>query len=117
MKRYIILLLLFAGYASLIQCNSTKKVTAVTAPVVFYESEVRTLIEAKCAPCHLPAKGGNKAPLATYENVVEEIDNIISRVNMNPGDRGFMPFKHDKLSAGEIAIFTQWKAGGMAKTK
>jgi hypothetical protein len=68
-----------------------------------------------CSPCHIPAKGGNKKAYDNYGNVKNDIDDIIRRISLNPGDRGFMPFKHAKLSDSTIAVFVKWKADGLAE--
>ena len=78
-----------------------------------YASEVQPLIQSKCAPCHLPSKGGVKANFETYESAKKYGADMVTRVELNPGDRGFMPFKHDKLTADEIAIFKKWVADGL----
>jgi hypothetical protein len=67
----------------------------------------------KCAPCHIPP-GGNKTPFNTYASVKANIDEIIKRIELNPTDRGFMPFKKtEKLDSATINVFKQWKADGM----
>ena len=68
---------------------------------------------ATCAPCHIPAQGGNKKALDTYAGVKDNIDDIIRRIELNPGDMGFMPFKHPKLPDSTIAMIKQWKTDGM----
>lgn len=99
-------------------CNTTKKATGtIVAPTVFYDTDVKTLIEVKCTPCYIPSKGGRKEALDTYDAVKEHIDDMIRRVKLNPEDKGFMPFKHAKLSDSVINVLKKWKAEGMAKSK
>lgn len=83
-----------------------------TVPSVSYDASVKTIINTKCSPCHIPANGGFKGDLSTYAAAKENIDAIIKRIELNPGDPGFMPFKHDKLSADEIQAFVNWRDGG-----
>ena len=95
-------------------CGSSKKATAAAAPKSTYETNMQAVIIANCSPCHIPAKGGNKKAYDNYANVKTDIDEIIRRIEMNPGERGFMPFKKQaKLSDSTIAIFKQWKTDGM----
>jgi hypothetical protein len=68
-----------------------------------------------CSPCHIPSKGGNKKALDNYEAAKAEIDDIIRRIELNPGDRGFMPSRRSKLNDSTITAFKQWKAAGLAK--
>ena len=77
-----------------------------------YAANVQPLLVANCSPCHFPPKG-NKKPLDTYEAVSKNIDDMISRVSRNPGDKGFMPFKHPKLSDSTINVLVQWKTDGL----
>ena len=48
-----------------------------------------------------------------YQNVKTDIDEIIRRIQLNPGERGFMPMKHPKLSDSSIAIFINWRNDGL----
>jgi len=117
MKRLSILLLI--GLISFFQyCASSKKTTAATtttitpAPVsLTYVSNIQPTIQANCSPCHMPPKGFKKA-LDTYDAAKANIDDILRRIKMNPNEKGFMPFKHDKLSDSVIHIFQQWKDAG-----
>ena len=115
MKKLTVLLLI--GIAVVFQyCSSSKKTTAAseTAPkkIYNYTSDLQSTILANCSPCHIPPRG-NMLALDTYASAKTNIDNIITRINMTPGTRGFMPFKHDKLSDSVISIFVKWKADGL----
>ena len=92
-------------------CSSSKKIAKV--PKLNYESNLQTLIAANCSPCHIPAKQGNKKPFDTYAAVQANIDEMIQRIELNPTDKGFMPFKHARLSDSTITIFRKWKTDGM----
>lgn len=92
-------------------CSSSKKASGA-APLT-YETSLVSIINEKCTPCHIPEKGGKVKPLNTYEAVRADIDDIIRRISLNPGEKGFMPFKHDKLSDSTIAVFKQWKEDGL----
>lgn len=92
-------------------CSSSKR--AATTSVITYNASVMSVISEKCSPCHIPDKGGKVKPLNTYEAVRAEIDDIIRRISLNPGEKGFMPFKHDKLGDSTITLFKQWKDDGL----
>jgi len=93
------------------QCHSSKKAMK-SVPKLTYTGNLMAVIEANCSPCHIPPKG-NKKPYDNYANVSKDIDEMLRRIQLNPTDRGFMPFKKGKLSDSTIAIFKQWKADGM----
>jgi len=94
-------------------CSGSKKAAAAKPPVpaFTYAGHVQTIMTEKCGPCHMPGKG-NKLPLDNYETVKTNIDDIIRRIELNPGERGFMPFKRPKLSDTAINIIKTWKADG-----
>ncbi|MBL7702194.1 MAG: cytochrome c [Ferruginibacter sp.] len=91
----------------------TKKASPAKAKATTYAADISPLMQAKCAPCHLPTKGGRKADFETYEGAKKYGTEMLARVMLNPGDRGFMPFKHDKLPAEEIALLKKWIDEGM----
>ena len=75
-------------------------------------ANVQPIISMSCAPCHIPPQG-NKKPLDTYATAKEDIDDIIARISKTPGERGFMPMRHPKLSADTINTFVKWKEDGL----
>ena len=115
MRSYRYIFLLVMSVATFSYCNTAKKATS--AKTVFYDTDVKNLVETKCTPCHVPSKGGKKAALDTYDDASKYIDDIIRRIELNPGEKGFMPFKHPNLSAEEISIFKTWKAEGLTRSK
>jgi hypothetical protein len=111
MKKNLFVLTL-AGITVFAAC--TKKASpGNTAKQTTYATDIVPLIQAKCAPCHLPSKGGFKANFENYEGAKKYGAAMLARVLLNPTDRGFMPFKHDKLPAEEIAIIKNWVDQGM----
>lgn len=111
MKKLSIFLIIFM--AVLFQyCSTSKKASKPAYVPVNYTSNVQSTIIAKCSPCHIPPKGF-KLALNTYDAAKTNIDDIIMRINLTPDQKGFMPFKHDKLSDSVINIFVRWKADGL----
>lgn len=107
----IVLALIFAACAK----KATPAQSAAEPPkakATSFVTDVQPLIQMKCAPCHLPSKGGNKASFETYAGAQKFAAEMVSRIERNPGDRGFMPFKQPKLSADEIAVFKKWVSDG-----
>jgi mono/diheme cytochrome c family protein len=102
-------------------CHHKKPQTEPTAnaaanpSAVSYAVNVKSIVATHCSPCHIPAQGGNKKALDTYDALKANIDDAIRRISLNPTDMGFMPFKHEKLSDSTIAIFKQWRDAGMAE--
>jgi len=110
MKKFI-LVFLVATVVLLQFC--TPKTAQVAVPKLTYADNVQPLIATKCAPCHIPPRG-NKKPYTTFESVKEDIDEMIRRVQLNPTDKGFMPFKKmEKLPDSVINVLVQWQADGL----
>ncbi|RYG54786.1 MAG: cytochrome c [Chitinophagaceae bacterium] len=113
MKRNFILMLV-ATVASLTYCTSARK-AVIAAHSISYEKNIQAVVATSCSPCHLPSKGGKKPPLESYTDVAYNIDEIIRRIELHPGEKGFMPAKHDRLSDSTINLFKSWKRTGMTK--
>jgi len=111
MKKYSVLMAIAVSGLILSQCHSSKKAMK-SVPKLTYTGNLMAVIEANCSPCHIPPKG-NKKPYDNYANVSKDIDEMLRRIQLNPTDKGFMPFKKARLSDSTITIFKQWKADGM----
>ena len=111
MKIYFVFALLIAAVV-FSNCHSTKK-AASESPKLSFENDVHALVTANCSPCHIPEKGGRMPAFDSYEKVKTNIDSIIARIELQPGQKGFMPFKRARLSDSTINVFKQWRAGGM----
>ena len=106
----------FAGMAvlalGLTYCSSSKKAAkkaaeaAAAVPKTTYTANLSTVIAGNCTPCHIPSKGGNKKPYDNYANVKADIDSIIRRIELNPTDRGFMPFKKTEKLPADVLQFS-----------
>jgi hypothetical protein len=115
MKKIYLFAVMAILTVGLTYCSSSKKATASAAevPNATYTASLVPIIAEKCSPCHIPAKGGNKKPFDNYANVKADIDSILRRINLNPTDKGFMPFKKtQKLGADTIAVFQKFKDDG-----
>jgi len=117
MKKYFTLAAIVAIVTIFSNCHSAKKAQAeIIVPKLTYEHDLQTVISQNCSPCHIPSKGGNKKPFDTYESAKANIDSMIARIELSPGQKGFMPFKkQQKLSDSTVNIFKQWREGGAMK--
>lgn len=94
-------------------CSSSKK--AKRSPEVAkitYIGNIQPIVNTSCSPCHIPPKG-NKKPYNSYTAVKSDIDDIIAAISKNPGEKGFMPMRHPKLSADTINTFVKWRTDGL----
>ena len=113
MKRLVIMTLLVTLVGLLQFCGSAKKIkTAAAGQPTTFEVNVLPIIKAKCAPCHIPPVG-TKKHLTDFAVVKEQADSILRRIHLNPGDKGFMPYrKSERLPDSLVQVFVQWKADG-----
>ena len=108
------LFVLAAGLVTFLQfCGSSKK-AASGVPKVTYAADVQPIITKHCSPCHIPPQG-NKEALHTYDAAKSHVDSMIARIQLDPGQKGFMPFRHPKLPDSVINVFVRWKETGLAE--
>jgi cytochrome c553 len=111
--RKLVVILLVSGAMVFQYCNSSKKAArAASASAVSYNTSIKPIIETHCTPCHIEGKG-KKKPLDNYANASSSINDILERIQKNPGDHGFMPAMHPKLSDSTINMFVAWKNSGL----
>ncbi len=79
---------------------------------VTYTADVKPLLTASCAPCHI-AGGANPNKWDEYTPTKTKIATIIERVKREPGTTGFMPRNGTKLAADKIALLEKWQADGL----
>ncbi len=115
MRKSFAFFILLAVSVLFAYCSHSKKATATVTevPKLTYQANIQPIILGSCAPCHIPSQNGSKKAYDNYANTSADADDIIMRIQLNPGDRGFMPFKHPKLSDSTINVFKQWKADGL----
>jgi len=107
----VLLILTLVSIAFFMAC--TKKASPAKVIPTTYTADVLPLAQAKCTPCHLPSKGGNKGSFENYESAKKYAPEMLERVMLTPGQRGFMPFKHEKLADAEIAVIKKWIDQGL----
>jgi hypothetical protein len=90
-------------------CTTTKN-AAGKIQTVSYEADVAPILQERCTPCHFP-DGGKRRFLDTHQAVKENIDSILYRVQLQPDQKGFMPFKSKKppLSDSLINVLKTWR--------
>jgi len=114
MKKFFIAGIFASAVLIFANCGPSKKLAETPPPPMTFETNVSMLLAEKCSPCHMPAKGGNKRPYDNFANVKSDIDEILRRIQLNPGERGFMPMRSaTKLSDSTINVIKQWKADGL----
>lgn len=114
MKKLLFIISVGLSIVVFTQCRSAKN--SRSKPVkLTYANNIQPILADKCTPCHFPDKGGRVKALNTYDAVKSNIDDIIHRIELHPGDKGFMPFKRPRLSDSTINVIKQWRDGGAAE--
>ncbi len=111
MKKLLLSCSIILSILILSNCRTVKQ-AAATAKTT-YTADIQPLVTTNCSPCHIPAKGGKVKALDTYDAAKSEADDIIRRIELHPGEKGFMPFKRQRLSDSTIAVFKKWKEDGL----
>lgn len=113
MKKFMYLI---SSAVVLVACESrTYEEISDNTPVaeqVTYTQDVKPIIDANCISCHSPGGAASFQPWTSYNQVKNNIDNIINRVGRPNGDPQKMP-QGGSLSPTQINIITKWKADGL----
>lgn len=106
-------LLLLAVSVTMQNCKPQQNIAA-TENLVSYEIDIKPLMVRSCTPCHFP-ENGKKKMLDTHDKVVSDIAEIIKRIELQPEEKGYMPFKSKRqaFSAEEVALLKTWVDQGM----
>lgn len=91
-------------------CSTAKKAQEI--PKTTFAAHVHPVVQTSCSPCHV-SPGGKQTALNNYANIKGAIDEVLVRIQKNPGEKGFMPFKHAKLPDSTIQVFMKWKNDGL----
>ncbi|KMQ67073.1 hypothetical protein ACM39_14870 [Chryseobacterium sp. FH2] len=113
MKKFLYIV---SGCAFLISCESrTYEEISDNTPlpeVVKYNTDVKSIVDNNCIVCHSPTGAASFKPFTTYNDVKNNIDGIIDRIERPNGDPGKMP-QGGSLSNSQINVFIKWKADGL----
>ena len=109
------MLTIIISFAACSKKSNPGKSTAeeVKVKLTTYSGDILPLLQAKCTPCHLPSKGGNKANFENYEVAKKYGTEMLARVIKAPTEKGFMPRMNPKLSESEIAVIRKWGEQGL----
>lgn len=107
-KTYLLICLATLGLFQ--YCTSSKKVQA--PPKITYDANVHPIVMSTCSPCHISPSGKQKT-LNNYMASKTQIDEVLTRIQKKPTEKGFMPFKHPKLPDSTVQVFIRWKNDGL----
>ncbi|MDN3691231.1 hypothetical protein QWZ06_02645 [Chryseobacterium tructae] len=112
-KAIYILALSFAAIITACESRTYEEISENT-PIVLpvkYTTDIKPIMDNNCIGCH---SAGSFKPLATYDQVKNNIDGILDRIQRANGDQEKMP-KGGSLSATQINTFIKWKADGLTE--
>ncbi len=113
MKKYLLVLIFIIS--TLCTSLSFKAIpyNVIQSNATTFSDNVLPLLKLKCSPCHLRSKGGKKTNFENYNAAKKYAAVMLSRVQLNPKQKNFMPSKNDKLKEEEIAVFKKWIGDGL----
>ena len=82
---------------------------------ITYTEHIKPIIDANCVACHSnPAVGGASVPMTNYSQVKNVFENTdaLDRMNLQPGESGFMPKYGSRLPQFSIDLVEQWMNEG-----
>lgn len=111
-KGILVLFLAFLIWSCSSQKNSLENYNSTIESDVSYSEDIRPIIERSCFPCH--AADSKKEHFTNYEEVKDEIEDILYRVQLDQNNKRFMPFKKKKpsLNNEEITLLKEWAVKG-----
>lgn len=86
--------------------------TPVVTAKVTYTTDVKTLMDTKCATSGCHESSGVSPSLTNYNDVKNNIGIILNRMNLAVGNGSFMPQGGAKTQA-DIDKITKWQADGL----
>ena len=115
-----ILVLLLAISIFIISACSTHKssldtYTSTMDREVTFNKDIMPILDRSCLSCH---SGDSKLDhFDDMDEVKEEIGEIIERVELDPSNKKYMPYKQKQpgLSPEEIKLFKEWAVKGFKK--
>ncbi|MFA5297066.1 MAG: hypothetical protein WC389_02520 [Lutibacter sp.] len=87
--------------------NTNTDLTNVT-----YTANVKTVIDNNCLGCHGAVNPTAGFDISTYDKAKNNINSIISRVDLQTGQSGVMPTS-GRMSESNIQILKNWKTQGL----
>lgn len=103
---------IFLVFILLISCESRTydEISDKTfiSETITYNRDIKAIVTTNCIGCHSPGV----QDFTNYNNVKNNIDNIINRISKPIGDPGKMP-QGGSLSQSQIDIFVKWKSDGL----
>lgn len=85
----------------------------IQANTITFSGNVLPLLKLKCSPCHLRSKGGKKTNFENYNAAKKYASIMLTRIQLNPRQKDFMPSKNDKLNEEEVAVLKKWIEDGL----
>jgi hypothetical protein len=104
-----VLVLICAAFSQ--RMMNTAPVKKHIDPHAFYLSDIAPIMETKCAPCHIPAKGGFKTSFDNYDSAAKYIDAMLVRVQLDSMDPKYMPFRRKRAAVTDVELnaMKAWK--------
>lgn len=85
-----------------------------TPQLITYENNIKSIIDNNCIICHAnPPVNGAPYSLMEYDDVKNNVVNIINRISRQEGEAGLMPLGGPRLPQNLIDQVIQWQTDGL----
>lgn len=108
-------LLLAFGFLVLLGSCKQDKITAFSndcPDFISFQESIEPMINTNCSTSGCHAAGFNSPELVTYEDIANNTDIILNRLQKDPTDSQLMPLGGPKLADSLIQQFKCWVAQG-----
>ncbi len=121
MRKIIIYGILIIGLSLYFNCTSVSEEDLIdnTPPpvLVSFEEDIKPIFDNNCILCHgdVPQNFGAQTSLRNYDEIVFGIENnnLIPRIEAQPGEPGAMPLTGQRLPQNLIDLVIQWQEEGL----
>jgi uncharacterized membrane protein len=117
MKRRFLFTLLSAAW--IVSSCTEENITTLSNPDstinldnVTYTSHVKNAIDAQCISCHGSINPSGDLDISTYTTAKNNINSIISRIDLQTGQAGIMP-PSGRMTETNIQLFKNWLSQGL----
>jgi len=89
------------------------------ADLVNFDDNIQPIMTNNCIFCHSnPPVNGATTPLVTYNDVVTGVENnnLIARIQAQPGESGAMPLGGPRLPQNLIDLIVLWESEGFLES-
>ena len=83
-----------------------------TSGTITYNANVKSILSQQCVSCHGSVNPSGNLNISTYTTAKNNINKIISRIDLQTGQSGIMP-PSGRMAENNIQVIKDWKTQGL----